>query len=146
MQIRFKCPTETCVALIELAPLEGAGDSIECPRCHVKHAVHLADCIILEQRLETCPICRCRELFIRKDFPQRLGLLVVIVAGVISIATFKSNIWASWGALAAAMVIDLFLYLLVGKVTVCYACRAEFRGVALNPQHVGFDLARSDKY
>ena len=146
MQIRFGCPKETCVALIELEPLENAGDSIQCPRCHTKHALHLTDEINKHQRVEACPLCGCRELFVRKDFPQWLGLLVVVVAGGISIATFRSNIWLSWGALASAMVVDLFLYLLVGKVTVCYACRAEFRRSTPNPEHKGFDLAQADKY
>jgi hypothetical protein len=146
MQIRFDCPTPSCVAQIELEPLEGAGDSIECPRCHVKHPVALNSSIRAERRLEQCPICRCREFFIRKDFPQKLGLLIVIVAGTISVATLKSNLGLSWGVLGAAVLVDLALYLMVGRVTVCYACRAEFRGAAPNPEHRGFDLAQSEKY
>jgi hypothetical protein len=31
-------------------------------------------------------------------------------------------------------------------VTVCYRCREEFRDVALNPQHEGFELAVAEKY
>jgi len=31
-------------------------------------------------------------------------------------------------------------------VTVCYRCRAEYRGNAYNPGHAGFDLATSEKY
>ena len=146
MQIRFNCPTPACVAQIELEPLEGAGDSIECPRCHVKHPVALDSSIRAEQRLGQCPLCGCREFFIRKDFPQRLGLVIVVVSAAISVATLSSNLAVSWGVLAAAVLIDLALYLVVGKVTVCYACRAEFRGAAINPEHHGFDLARSEKY
>ena len=146
MQIRFNCPTPNCVALIELDPLESAVDSIECPRCRVKHPVEIDAGLRAEGRLEKCPLCRCREFFIRKDFPQKLGLLIVIVAGVVSVATLKTNLAISWGVLAAAVGVDLALYLMVGKVTVCYACRAEYRGGVLNPQHHGFDLAQSEKY
>ncbi len=154
MQVRFNCPTEGCVALIELEPLEGCADSptgeggpgIECPRCHVRHAVRLSDAVVREQRVDACPICGCREMFVRKDFPQKLGVVVVVAAAIASIATFKSDIWLSWGVLAAAVVVDLLLYVIVGRVTVCYACRAEYRRVAENPEHEGFDLARSEKY
>ncbi|RJQ08468.1 MAG: hypothetical protein C4558_08055 [Dehalococcoidia bacterium] len=156
MQVRFNCPTDGCVALIEMEPLEacaqdpqtgpGPGDGIECPRCHVRHPLHLSQAILREHRVDACPLCRCREFFVRKDFPQRIGLVVVAAAAIVSVATFKSNIWLSWGVLAAAVVVDLALYVLVGTVTVCYACRAEYRHVAANPEHEGFDLARSEKY
>ena len=34
----------------------------------------------------------------------------------------------------------------IGKVTTCYACRAEYRKCNLNSAHEGFDLATSEKY
>lgn len=146
MQIRFNCPTPGCVAQIELEPLEGAGASIECPRCKVAHPVVIDSVIRGEGRVEQCPLCRCREFFIRKDFPQRAGLLIVIVAATLSFATLRTNLAISWGVLVAAVVLDIILYLLVGRVTVCYACRAEFRRTAGNPAHRGFDLAQAEKY
>lgn len=146
MQVRFHCPTDGCVALIELEPLEGCGGSIRCPRCGREHAVALTDSILRDNRVDRCPICGCRELFIRRDFPQKLGLMIVILAAVISLLTYKTNILMSWGVLAAAVGVDIVIYCLVGTVTTCYACRAEFRKVAPNPEHEGFDLARSEKY
>ena len=91
-------------------------------------------------------VCGCRELFIRKDFPQKLGLAVVLIAGVASIILFRRNFLAAYAVLAAAMAVDFLWYLMIGKVTTCYACRAEYRGRETDPAHEGFDLATSEKY
>ncbi len=100
------------------------------------------------QPLTTCPACGCRDLFIRKDFPQKIGLALVIVAAVAFLilaanpTTFYIGVWI----LVAAAVIDAAIYGLVGKVTVCYKCRAEFRDRPLNPAHGAFELATAEKY
>ena len=98
--------------------------------------------------LTTCPKCGCRDLFIRKDFPQKTGLLVIVVAGLAFLVfaarrgTFYLGVWV----LVSAAAVDALLYVFVPKVTVCYRCRAEFRGVPLNPGHGPFELAVAEKY
>lgn len=134
------------MALIELEPLEACGGAIRCPRCQREHAVALSDAMLREHRVDRCPLCGCRELFIRRDFPQKLGLLIVVCAALLSVFTYRANIMVSWAILGTAVGVDLIIYTLVGTVTACYACRAEFRKVAPNPEHEGFDLARSEKY
>ena len=42
--------------------------------------------------------------------------------------------------------LDLIIYMFLGRVTTCYACRAEYRKCNLNPAHEGFELATSEKY
>ena len=34
------------------------------------------------QLIDACPKCGCRDLFIRKNFPQKLGLSFVVVAAI----------------------------------------------------------------
>ena len=98
--------------------------------------------------LSVCPNCGCRDLFVRKDFPQKIGLGIVVVAGLSFLvlaarpATFYLGVWV----LVAAAVIDAAMYFFVPKVTVCYRCRAEFRGRPLNPRHGPFELAVAEKY
>ena len=98
--------------------------------------------------LTTCPECGCRDLFIRKDFPQKTGLLVIVVAGLAFLVfaarrgTFYLGVWV----LLSAAAVDALLYVFVPRVTVCYRCRAEFRGVPLNPAHGQFELAVAEKY
>lgn len=100
------------------------------------------------QPLHACPACGCRDLFIRKDFPQRVGLAIVVVAAIAFLVlaanprTFYIGVWV----LVAAAAIDAALYFFVGKVTVCYRCRGEFRGAPLNPEHEGFELSIAEKY
>jgi cell division protein FtsW (lipid II flippase) len=101
-----------------------------------------------DQPLHACPSCRCRDLFVRKDFPQKLGMAVVLAAvlAFIVLAVSRTTFWIGALVLVAAAAVDALLYLFVPKVTVCYRCRAEFRDVPLNPDHDGFELAVAEKY
>jgi len=98
--------------------------------------------------LTTCPKCGCRDLFVRKDFPQKLGLAILILAGgsFLVLSAWRSMFF--WGAmvLLGAVILDAVLYLVVPRVTVCYKCRGEFREVKVNPEHHGFELAIGEKY
>lgn len=134
------------MAIIEYEPLENAQAPIVCPRCGRKHAMQLTELIRTGTKVDRCAVCGNQELFIRKDFPQRLGLAVVVIAGLTSIVFLRTNFMIAYGVLAAAVLVDFMLFLFVGKVTTCYACRAEYRKCALNPEHEGFDLATSEKY
>ena len=98
--------------------------------------------------LHACPHCGCRDLFIRKDFPQKLGLSIVIIAAVafLALAASRQRFYLGVMVLIIAMLIDAVLYWFVRKITVCYKCRSEFRAVPINPQHQGFELAIGEKY
>jgi hypothetical protein len=98
--------------------------------------------------LTACPHCGCRDLFIRKDFPQKLGLAIVAVAGVafLVLAAWRNTFYIGIWILIAAAAIDVVMYFFVPKITVCYKCRAEFRDVPINPDHHGFELAVGEKY
>src|SRR5437588_13126491 len=97
--------------------------------------------------LNECPNCGCRDLFIRKDFPQKIGLSLVIIAALefLILAARRQNF--AWGivVLLGAAVIDAILYAIVPRITVCYRCRSEFRDHPINPRHSGFDLAVGEK-
>ncbi len=146
MQIRYHCPTDLCVAIIEYEPLETSGPTMQCPRCRVEHPIRLSESIRRDHIVDRCAVCGGSELFIRKDFPQRLGVAVVVVFGLVAIYCFTFSVLIAWSVLAAAVLIDLFVYALIGRVTTCYACRAEYRKCPLNPAHEGLDLATSEKY
>ena len=85
---------------------------------------------------------------IRKDFPQRLGVFIVIIAAVafLALASSRQHFYLGVYVLLAAAIIDAALYWFVPKITVCYRCRAEFRDVPVNPEHEGFELAIGEKY
>ena len=98
--------------------------------------------------LKSCPKCGCADLFVRKDFPQKLGLAIVVGASLTFLVLASRPRYFYVGALVlvVAVIVDAIIYLLVGKVTVCYRCRAEFRGAPINPAHEGFELAVAEKY
>ena len=98
--------------------------------------------------LQICPHCGCRDLFVRKDFPQRLGLAIVVVAAVmfLILAASRQRFYLGVIVLLAAAAVDAAIYCFVGRVTVCYKCRAEFRDAPINPKHDGFELAVAEKY
>jgi len=146
MQIRYHCPTDSCVAIIEYEPLEQCGDPMECPRCRAKHPINITDAMRTQNFVDRCAVCGSEELFVRKDFPQSLGLAVVVVFGLAAVYAFTLSVLIAWSILAAAAVLDLVIYAFLGRVTTCYACRAEYRKCDLNPAHEGFDLATSEKY
>ncbi|HEY1628650.1 MAG TPA: hypothetical protein VGF52_02260 [Tepidisphaeraceae bacterium] len=100
-----------------------------------------------EQMLEKCPRCGCDEMFVRKDFPQKLGLTLVILAAVafLILAAWRETFWIGATILAIAAAIDALLYALVAKITVCYRCGGEFPG-PINPKHGGYDLSTGEKY
>ena len=87
-------------------------------------------------------------MFIRKDFPQKLGLMIVVVAGLTFLLLAASRRWFYLGVivLVVAALIDAVMYAFVPKITVCYKCRSEFRDLPLNPAHEGFELAIAEKY
>ena len=146
MQIRYHCPEDKCVAIIEYEPLESSTGSITCPRCHKEHAINVTSTMRNDSLVDCCALCGGTEMFIRKDFPQRLGILIVVVFGAMAIYFFRTSVLIAWGILAAAILLDLIIYLLIGRVTTCYACRAEYRKCKLSEAHEGFDLATSEKY
>ena len=98
--------------------------------------------------LKKCPQCGCSDLFIRKDFPQKIGLSIVIIAGIVflALASSRQHFYIGVLVLLVAAVIDAALYWFVPKITVCYRCRGEFRDVPINPEHEGFELAIGEKY
>ena len=106
----------------------------------------ISDVVRTGEKVDRCAVCGATEMFVRKDFPQALGLAVVVIFGVAALYYFTVSVKIAWSLLAGAALFDLLVYCLVGKVTTCYACRAEYRKCAINPSHEGFDLATSEKY
>jgi hypothetical protein len=99
------------------------------------------------QRVTRCLVCPSTELFVRKDFPQRLGVLIVAV-GIIgsSIAWHYTNLPWTFGILFATALADLALFVLVRNALMCYRCGAHYRGTADMAAHGQFNLETHEKY
>lgn len=98
--------------------------------------------------LKRCPVCQCRELFVRKDFPQVTGFAIVVLAAVIAMWLFigAKQVIAGLTVLAAVAVIDAMIFLFAGRLLVCYRCRSEFRNTPIRKEQSGWELATGEKY
>jgi hypothetical protein len=146
MKMQFECRTADCPALIEYRPLGKDHETLDCPRCARTYTLENTSELLQGHAPTRCVLCKGEEFFKRKDFPQKLGLGIVIVAALISLATLRDHFLLAYGVLAAAVVLDLIIYYMIGVVLVCYRCRTDYWSVAISEQHDWFDLATSEKY
>lgn len=146
MNVTSACPQ--CEATLR-AEIDVASESLTCAECGLR--VNIPDDAVTEtdggEHLHHCLVCPSRELFIRKDFPQRLGILIVVVGFVLSsIAWYESEpLWA-YGILFATAGLDVLLYATMGEALVCYRCNAHYRGVDNLDDHTGFNLETHERY
>ena len=141
MRIIAHCPK--CDAGLPVSA-EEAPESIRCGRCAHELPLVFSETIRSDAQVDTCPVCRGGDFYIRKDFDPKVGLTVVIIGALISAVFywFGEDLIA-YSILGGAALIDLFVYGRLGDVTVCYRCHTEFRGkYARTASH--FDLHTAD--
>jgi DNA-directed RNA polymerase subunit RPC12/RpoP len=142
MQITYRCPRCEETTRAEVGP---DADAISCRYCSAK--IDLADTPRAADSLSGCLICRSQDLFLRKDFPQRLGVLLVVIGFVASsIAWYYYQVILAFAILFATAGLDVLLYVVMGEALVCYRCGAHYRNVANLQGHGGFDLETHERY
>ena len=136
-----------------------------CPHCHESGATAFADdataidcshCHAVlpappeawgDHELQRCLICGSGDLFVRKDFPQRLGLTIVVVGfGLSCVTWYYYWTYLTFAVLSATALADMGLFFLVGESLVCYRCHAEYRDVASMTEHGPFNLETHERY
>lgn len=94
-----------------------------------------------------CPHCKTEEMYVQKDFPERVGVAIVVVGFIAAtVAWAYYSPLATFAILFASFGIDALLFYTRKEVTVCYRCLAQFRGMAENKDHRAFDLGIGEKY
>jgi hypothetical protein len=142
MNVTFRCPYCDQTQRVEFGPEDR---EIACPQCQTRLAV--PEGATKEGKLWQCLVCPSKELFIRKDFSQPLGVAIVVV-GVVGSSVFwayRLPIW-TYVVLFATALIDVVLYVTVGNVLQCYRCQAQYRDVPGMENHGGFDLETHEKH
>jgi hypothetical protein len=148
----FRCPHCEQTVKASLAPTM---TSLACPYCLATATIPEDAIHVVEPgpagsnglQIHRCLVCPSRDLFIRKDFPQRLGIAIVVLgfAGFL-IANYFYLKYLAFGFLFATALIDVFLYFWVGEALVCYRCGAHYRGVQDLGDHTGFQLETHERY
>jgi hypothetical protein len=140
MNVTFRCPHCEQVARAEVA--ESTAD-FSCGSCSTKFsAANFRDGNVLQ-----CLICPCRDLYVRKDFSQALGVTIVVIGMIISSIfwLYRMPLW-TYGTLFLFAGIDVVLYVTVGNVLQCYQCQSQYRGLRALEDHEGFDLEVHEKH
>ncbi|HEX4128479.1 MAG TPA: hypothetical protein VHZ24_00450 [Pirellulales bacterium] len=142
MNVTFSCPHCDQTVRVEV---DDSTPQLACPSCGAQSSIPAG--AIRAGQPTRCLLCPSTELFVRKDFPQRLGVAVVVLGGVASsIAWYYYRIYLTFAILLAIAAIDVVLYLLVGESLTCYRCGAEYRGVDDVKRHGMFDLATHERH
>lgn len=93
-----------------------AGADLVCPQCQEKWG-HVAS---IEDVLQTCPVCACRQFYLTKDFNQAVGCLIMLI-GICLVP------WTYGLSLPVFAGIDWLFYKKVPLIAACYRCGSEFR-------------------
>jgi hypothetical protein len=124
---------------------EPESSEIQCPHC--QHDYPIAANSLSEERLETCPVCSCAELYVRKDFSQPLGIAIVAIGFVASsIAWGMYRIYLTYAILFATALIDVLLYVTVRNLLQCYRCSSIYRGLIGLDKHEPFSLETHERF
>jgi DNA-directed RNA polymerase subunit RPC12/RpoP len=142
MHVTYAC--QACHAAVR-HDFDQTTTAFTCPHCQQQLSVPAG--AVANGRITRCLVCPSRDLFVRKDFPQRVGVWLVAI-GIIgsSIAWYYWSLAWTFGILFATAAIDVVLYLLVGSALMCYRCGAHYRGVAEMETHGQFNLETHEKY
>jgi hypothetical protein len=93
-----------------------------------------------ERIVDRCPACSGEQLYVQRDFNQRMGLFIVVIGAVLAPFT------PYYSSLFVAALVDAALYAVLPEITICYRCLAHFRGFRRNPRHEAFDLHTAEQY
>jgi hypothetical protein len=142
MHVTYAC--QVCHSAVR-QEFDDSTQALSCPHC--QQSIKLPAGAVEGERVRRCLVCPSYDLYVRKDFPQRLGVLLVAI-GIIgsSIAWYYASLAWTFGILFATAIADLLLFTLVGNALMCYRCGAQYRGVAEMESHGGFNLETHEKY
>jgi DNA-directed RNA polymerase subunit RPC12/RpoP len=151
MRITYACPACHATATHDRVEERSA---LDCPGCGA--VLPVPDAALdrsatvsggARVRLRRCLVCPGAELFARKDFPQRLGVAIVVAGFAASCVTWGMRLLVpTFAILFATALVDVVLYLLMPECLVCYRCGARYRGDGVSEGAGGFDLESHERH
>ena len=142
MNITYYCPA--CRKPVR-EQISAASTALECGEC--RQQIAIPPQAIIGKRINRCLVCPSTDLYARKDFPQRLGVALVVLGFIgSSIAWANYLVFWTFAILFATALVDLLLYVLMGESLTCYRCGAQYRGCEEIERHGGFDLETHERY
>lgn len=157
MRITYACPA--CQATTSTDGIETC-DSLACTSCGAVLPIP-ADAFAAGDgehpaRLQRCIACPSLELFVRKNFPQRLGVSIVVAGLAAScVAWANRELVLTFGILFGSALLDVMLFLFMPNCLTCYRCGARYSGEGVEDlggdatggrTFGGFDLETHEKH
>ncbi|MFT5525070.1 MAG: DNA-directed RNA polymerase subunit RPC12/RpoP [Pirellulaceae bacterium] len=142
MNVTYRCPQ--CDGSVRVY-FESDVEAIDCPECG--RTLPVTSKHIQDGEIRHCVVCHDDDLFVRKNFSQKLGVSIIAFGFIASsIAYFYYMIYWSFGILLASALVDLLLYTFVGNMLECYRCHTEYRNVAGLEKHEVFSLETHERF
>ena len=142
MNVTYACPR--CEQTTR-AEFDASTTELTCVHCGVARPIP-ANAVDAEGPTR-CLVCPSEELFIRKDFPQGLGVAIVTVGLAASCIPWYFHHWyATFAILFATALADVVLYVVMGDMLQCYRCQAQYRGAEGAAGHEAFDLETHERH
>ena len=142
MNLSFHCPQ--CESRVRREVPDDA-KSLACPSC--AHEILLPEGVWDGKSLTRCLLCPSKDLFLRKNFPQRLGVLIVVIGFLASCVTWANRDYiATYAIFFATALLDVVLYIVVGNLLQCYRCEAQYRDLPGINEHEAFHLETHERY
>lgn len=144
MELTYTC--SQCSRANRVPTVETALEAT-CAGCGARHEIRRS--AAEDGTLEACPWCATTDLYLQKDFPQGLGMAILVVGFAISTVFWYYQMpLATFAVLIASVAIDWWLYYRVPEVTVCYRCLSQIRGAGADGagRVRPFDLAIGERY
>lgn len=141
MEVAVRCPS--CGGRLHVtAGVET--ESVQCGRCGERIDLAFSDAVKADEAVDACAVCGGADFYVRKDFDQKTGVLIVVAGGLISAVFYWFGFdLIAYGVLGLAVLVDLVVARWLGEVTACYRCHAEYRG-NFPPTAPAFDLHTAD--
>ena len=142
MNVTYRCPQ--CEGTSR-SPIDEQNHSVTCQLCGIR--INSPADAVGAEGVERCVVCPSTELFVRKDFSQRLGVGIIVlgfVASSIALAWHHSVL--SLAILIGTALLDAVLFLITGNVLSCYRCHSEYRDVPGVDRHPAFSLQVHERH
>lgn len=134
MEVQITCTT--CGSSIEVLPDHHA-KKVECDVCkHVQEVNFTSE--HEEGILKECPVCSRQDFYKQVDFNRKIGVLLFIIAAILSIWTYGISLVVLW-------LVDIFLLKKLSLVAICYKCQTNFRRIKNFAEIRDFDHEMNDR-
>ncbi len=134
MTVTMTCPE--CESAIAVYPNKEA-ITATCDICS-----HVASVKFNEEHehniLKECPCCERKDFYQQKDFNRKLGVILFVIAAILSIWTYGLSLIALW-------LLDFFLFSKLPNIVICYKCATIFRNVENISEINDFDHEMNDR-